>query len=97
MSTPTPTRRQLDAMAMRIAPGAEPGELARWITRVSATRIPVEVLAQATPATCATGPRSAGTRPLRLARRTATGGSSRLKSTASQSNKAREQWIRTSS
>jgi hypothetical protein len=43
----TPTRRQLDAMAARIAAGAEPGDLARWIIRVSGTRIPAEVLTAA--------------------------------------------------
>lgn len=42
-----PTRRQLDSMAARLAAGAEPGDLARWISRVSGTRIPVEVLTQA--------------------------------------------------
>lgn len=44
-----PTRRQLDAMAARLAAGAdaEPGDLARWISRVSGTRIPVEILTQA--------------------------------------------------
>lgn len=45
MSTNTPTRRQLDMMAARLAAGAEPGDLARWISRVSGTRIPVDVLA----------------------------------------------------
>lgn len=43
----TPTRRQLDSMAVRLAAGAEPGDLARWISRISGTRIPVEVLTQA--------------------------------------------------
>mgnify|MGYP001027924748 CR=1 FL=1 len=42
-----PTRRQLDAMAARLGAGAEPGDLARWISRISGTRIPVEVLTQA--------------------------------------------------
>ncbi len=50
MMNPTPmipTRRQLDSMAARLAAGAEPGDLARWLSRVSGTRIPVEVLTQA--------------------------------------------------
>jgi len=38
------TRRQLDMMAARIAAGAEPADLARWISRVSGTRIPAAVL-----------------------------------------------------
>ena len=42
-----PTRRQLDSMAARLAAGAAPGDLARWISRVSGTRIPVEILTQA--------------------------------------------------
>lgn len=31
-------------MAARIRAGANPGELARWISRVSGTRIPADVL-----------------------------------------------------
>lgn len=43
----TPTRRQLDIMAARIAAGAEPADLARWISRISGTRTPVDVLTAA--------------------------------------------------
>lgn len=43
----TPTRRELDLMAGRVEAGADPADLAGWISRVTGTDLPVEVLTAA--------------------------------------------------